>query len=50
MPLAIVMYILGTPARRRMRRAREAQAHSALQPDRGDHASGDAVAPEREEP
>jgi hypothetical protein len=54
MPLAIVMYILGTPARRRTRRADEAReaehAASAAQPDRGDHAPRDAVAPEREEP
>ena len=54
MPLAIVMYILGTPGRRRTRRAREAlearEAASAAQPDGGDHAAGDAVAPKREEP
>ncbi|WP_280155233.1 hypothetical protein [Piscinibacter sp. XHJ-5] len=54
MPLAIVMYILGTPGRRRTRRTREAldaqQAASAAQPDGGEHAAGDAVAPKREEP
>jgi hypothetical protein len=47
-PLAIVLYILGTPARRRSRRA-AAQA-SGADPDRGGHAPGDAVAPERKEP
>lgn len=48
MPLAIVLYILGTPARRRARRAAEAAA-SAADPDRRGHAPGDAVATEREE-
>ncbi len=47
-PLALVLYLLGTPARRRRRRA--AEAASAAQPDGGGHAAGDAVAPEREEP
>lgn len=47
LPLAVVLYILGTPARRRARRAAEV---SVAQPDRGSHATGDAVAPEREEP
>jgi hypothetical protein len=46
-PLAIVLYIVGTPARRRARRA--AQAPSATDPDRRSHASGDPVAAEREE-
>jgi hypothetical protein len=48
-PLAIVLYIVGTPARRRARRAAEATATSAADPDRSGHAAGDAVAPEREE-
>ena len=59
LPLAIVLYVLGTPARR-SRRQREAAAAgsdgdappadaSAANPDRGDHAPGDAVAPERKE-
>lgn len=48
-PLAIVLYILGTPARRRARRAAEA-ATSGPQPDRSGHAAGDPVAPERIEP
>lgn len=46
-PLALVGYLLGTPARRARRRAQEALAAA---PDRGDQAAGDAVAPERKEP
>ncbi|HEY6513500.1 MAG TPA: hypothetical protein VI032_16070 [Burkholderiaceae bacterium] len=43
-PLAVVVYIaLAASRRRRMRRA------SAVDPDRGGHAPGDAVAPERKE-
>ena len=61
LPLAIVLYVLGAPARRGRRR-REAAADgansdsppsgntSAADPDRGDHATGDTVAPERKEP
>ena len=44
-PLAVVLYIALAASRRR--RARQA---SALNPDRGGHAPGDAVATEREEP
>ena len=44
-PLAVVLYILLAASRRR--RARRA---SALNPDRGSHAPGDAVAAKREEP
>jgi hypothetical protein len=44
-PLAVVLYIALAASRRR--RARQA---SALNPDRGGHASGDAIAPKREEP
>lgn len=46
LPLSIVLYILGTPLRRRARRRREA---SAADPDGGSHAAGDAVASERKE-
>lgn len=46
-PLAVVLYILGTPARRRARRAAEA---SGAQPHGSGHAAGDTVAPERKEP
>ena len=52
LPLGIVAYLFFSPARRRSRRA--ARAPSAgppgLEPDRGDHPAGDAVAPERKEP
>jgi hypothetical protein len=47
LPLTIVVYLMGTSARRRARRAAEASGDT---PDRSDHAAGDAVAPEREEP
>jgi len=54
MPLAIVMYVMATPQRRRMQRAREAEAASAAlserPPDGGDHAAGDAVPPVGKEP
>lgn len=50
LPLAIVLYIMGTPARRRARRAAEAAAASAAAPDGGSHATGDALAAERKEP
>ena len=59
LPLAIVLYVLGTPARRSRRRREAAMAGSdgdappagasAADPDRGDHAAGDTVAPERKE-
>ncbi|MEO7007711.1 MAG: hypothetical protein ABI156_01060 [Caldimonas sp.] len=56
LPLSIALYLLGTPARRARQRAAEATAAAAarsaaaLDPDRGNHATGDAVAPIREEP
>lgn len=54
LPLSIVLYLLGSPARRRNRRAREALgvsgAAAPLDPDGGDHAPGDALTPERKEP
>ena len=49
LPLSIVMYLLGTPARARGRRRAEA-ASAAPAPDGGGEAAGDAVAPVREEP
>lgn len=52
-PVALVVYIMGTPARRRAIKAREtaetAEAHS-IQPDAGRHPPADAVAPVRKEP
>lgn len=62
-PLALVLYVLGTPARRRARRLREARADgpqdapqpaveaSASDPDGGRHAAADTAIPsERIEP
>ena len=52
LPLALVLYIAGTPGRRRTRRAREEEeaAASAAAPDGGGHAAGEPLAPERKEP
>jgi membrane protein implicated in regulation of membrane protease activity len=56
LPLSIVLYILGTPARRRARLRAEAEQAEALSaaasaaPDGSGHAPGDAVAAERKEP
>lgn len=53
LPLGIVMYLMLSPARRRARKAAEAQASSSsvagVEPDQGSHAAGDAVAAERKE-
>ena len=46
LPLAIVVYILRTPARKRALRRRA----SADDDDGGRHAAGAAITPEREEP
>lgn len=53
LPLSIVLYVMGTPLRRRARLAAEDQAAAgapSAQPDGSGHAAGDAVAPERKEP
>jgi membrane protein implicated in regulation of membrane protease activity len=50
LPLAIVLYLLGAPARRARRRRAESADRTLPDPDRGRHAAGDAIAPEREEP
>ena len=57
LPLSIVLYLMGTPARRRARRAAEAAADAAardavlpVDPGGRGHAAGDAVAAERKEP
>lgn len=50
-PLALLLYILGTPVRKRAQRAAEAAtAASAAAPDGSGQAPGDAIAPERKEP
>ena len=53
LPLSIVLYLMNTPHRKRARHeaeAREAAASAAaLEPDRRDHAAGDAIAAKREE-
>jgi hypothetical protein len=50
LPLGLLMYILGTPARRRARVAAETAAEASAAPDGGGHAAGDTVAAERKEP
>lgn len=54
LPLSIVLYVLGTPARKRARRAAEAAeaaaSLAAIQPDGSGHAAGEPVAPVRKEP
>ena len=56
LPLGIVLYLMSSPARKRLRRERESLAAgesgdvAPLDPDGGSHAPGDAVAPERKEP
>lgn len=60
-PLALVMYLLGTPARRKARQAAEAREAAAAQdpmaasaagvePDAGSLPAGAPVSPERKEP
>jgi membrane protein implicated in regulation of membrane protease activity len=49
LPLSIVLYVMGTPMRRRAHRAAEAAA-SAAQRDGSSQPSGAPVTPEREEP
>jgi membrane protein implicated in regulation of membrane protease activity len=50
LPLSVVLYVMGAPARRRALKAREQAEAASAQPDGRGHAAGDAVAPEREEP
>ena len=53
-PIALVMYVMGTPARRRAIKAREAaeraEPPTSNQPDASGHAAADPVAPVRKEP
>jgi hypothetical protein len=46
-PLAVVLYVMGAPARRRRRHLRDTAL--GADPDASGHATGDAVAPKREE-
>lgn len=57
-PVALLLYILGTPARKKLRKQREAEELAAWQaaqgapsdaPDAGGQAAADAVAPVRKE-
>ena len=53
LPLSIVLYVMGTPLRRRARLAAEIQAAAdatSAQPDGSGHAAGDSIAAERKEP
>jgi hypothetical protein len=52
LPLSIVLYVMGTPMRRRARQRAQAlrEATSAADPDGGGQPAGDAVAPVRKEP
>jgi hypothetical protein len=51
LPLALVMYILGTPMRRKASRdARAAATASIVERDRGSQPAGDPVAAKGEEP
>ena len=53
-PIALVIYVMGTPARRRAIKAREAAeqalAQTSDQPDAGREPAADPVAPVRKEP
>jgi len=56
LPLALVLYVMGTPARRRAIKAKEraelsaAQDASSVAPDTGAETAGDAVTAVRKEP
>ena len=48
LPLSIVLYLMGSPARRAA--ARRAKLPGSTPPDEAGHAAGDPVAPVRKEP
>ena len=56
LPVALVLYVLRSPARKRARKAAEANAveqtapPSGSAPDDGGHAPGEAISTERKEP
>lgn len=49
LPLSIVLYVMGAPARGRARKAAEAQGLGSAAPDGSGHPPRDTVAPKREE-
>lgn len=53
LPTGLMLYIMGTPGRKRKLRAQEEAIRAAQrssQPDAGGHAAADPIAPERKEP
>ncbi len=53
LPTGLMLYIMGTPARKRKLRAQEEAiraAQGSSPPDAGGHAPADPIAPERKEP
>lgn len=63
LPVGLVLYIMGTPGRKRLLRAKEAEERAAWEaraaapggvladaPDGSSHATADAIAPVRKEP
>ena len=49
-PVALLVYLMGRPARRAARLRREAEASASGAPDGGGEAAADAVPPVRKEP
>ena len=50
LPLALVMYLLGTPARRKATLAAQQANETSAQPDAGSLPPGDPIPPERKIP
>jgi hypothetical protein len=51
LPVGLILYFMGAPARKRTIRAREAaELQASLQPDAGSLPTADAIAPVRKEP
>ena len=50
LPVCLVLYLMGTPGRKRRIKAREAAERASLQPDAGSHPPADPVAPVGKEP
>ena len=50
LPVGLVLYFMGSPARRRAIKAREAAERASVQPDAGSLPPADAVPPVRKEP